>query len=40
MALEVTFRKTGNEIKEAIKNRVKQLKERLDKRNSLLSEFM
>lgn len=40
MSIEVTFRKSGKEIKEAITNRIKQLESRLETRNKSLSEFM
>ncbi len=40
MALELTFRKTGEEIKTAIRNRISQLKERLKHRNNELDNFM
>jgi hypothetical protein len=40
MALELRFRKTGKEIKTALRNRVAQLEQRLVKRNATLDDFM
>ena len=40
MALELRFRKTGKEIKSALRNRVSQLEQRLVKRNAMLDDFM
>lgn len=37
---QITFRKTGREVKEAIAQRLAQLQSRLEKRNQILSEFM
>ena len=36
----IVFRKTGEEIKEAIQNRQKQLQQRLDKRNESLNTLL
>lgn len=40
MSIDVTFKKSGKEIKDAITNRVSQLQSRLEKRNSSLHDFM
>ena len=40
MQHELKFRKSGKEIKEAIKKRITQLQQRLEKRNELLDDFM
>ena len=40
MALELRFRKTGKEIKTALRNRVAQLEQRLINRNATLDDFM
>jgi hypothetical protein len=40
MPINITFRKTGKEIKGAIQNRRQQLTERLVARNAALDEFM
>jgi len=40
MALELRFRKTGKEIKTALRNRVAQLEQRLVKRNASLDDFL
>jgi len=40
MALELRFRKTGKEIKTALRNRVAQLEQRLVKRNATLDDFL
>ena len=37
---QITFRKSGREVKEAIAQRLAQLQSRLEKRNQILSEFM
>jgi hypothetical protein len=36
----ITFRKTGKEIKQAIAQRQQELRSRLDKRNQVLNDFM
>jgi hypothetical protein len=36
----IIFRKTGREIKSAIQSRCKQLRSRLDRRNSVLDQFL
>ncbi len=38
--MNLTFRKTGKEIKVALQNRKRQLQQRLEKRNQVLSEFL
>ena len=40
MSLQITFRKTGREIKAAIAQRQQQLQSRLDRRNAALATFM
>ena len=40
MALEVRFRKTGEEIRAAVRNRIDQLQQRLRKRNETLDVFL
>ena len=40
MALELRFRKTGKEIKTALRNRIAQLEQRLVKRNATLDDFL
>lgn len=40
MAIEIKFRKNGKEIKAAIVDRISQLQERLEKRNTALDNFM
>lgn len=40
MQLQITFRKTGREVKQAIAQRRTQLESRLEKRNRILSEFV
>jgi hypothetical protein len=40
MALELRFRKTGKEIKAALRNRVAQLEQRLANRNAALDDFL
>ncbi|MCU0543794.1 MAG: hypothetical protein MUE44_16710 [Oscillatoriaceae cyanobacterium Prado104] len=40
MPIQITFRKTGKEIKQAIVQRQQELRSRLDKRNQVLNEFM
>jgi hypothetical protein len=40
MPIEIKFRMNGKEIKAAIRNRVAQLQERLEKRNGALDDFM
>ena len=40
MPVQLTFRKSGKEIKEAVGNRLEQLRQRLEKRNQDLSRFM
>jgi len=40
MALELRFRKTGKEIKGALRNRISQLEKRLVKRNATLDNLM
>ena len=40
MPIEIRFRKTGLEIKQAITRRKEQLQSRLDRRNQVLNEFM
>ena len=38
--MDLMFRKTGLEIKEAVRNRAAQLQQRLDRRNRALDQFM
>jgi hypothetical protein len=38
--MKVVFKKSGEEIKQAIRKRQEQLQERLDRRNQALDEFM
>ena len=38
--MNLTFRKTGKEIKAALQNRRQQLQQRLEKRNQALAEFL
>ncbi|NJM63506.1 MAG: hypothetical protein HC849_30410, partial [Oscillatoriales cyanobacterium RU_3_3] len=40
MAIQITFHKTGKEIKQAIVQRQQELRSRLDKRNQVLNDFM
>lgn len=40
MPLEIRFRKTGKDIKAALRNRLSQLEQRLIKRNATLDEFL
>ncbi len=40
MPLEIKFRKTGREIREAVAKRVEQLKSRLEHRNAELEKLM
>lgn len=40
MSINITFRKTGQEIKQAIAKRQQQLQARLDKRNQVLNTFL
>ncbi len=40
MPLEITFKKTGREIREAVAERIKQLKARLERRNIELEKLM
>ena len=40
MPIQITFHKTGKEIKQAIAQRQQQLQSRLDKRNQMLNDFM
>jgi predicted Zn-dependent peptidase len=40
MPIQITFRKTGQEVKHAIAQRQQQLQARLDKRNQVLDEFL
>ena len=40
MPIELSFRKTGKEIKQAVSKRIEQLQQRLDKRNRDLDRFM
>lgn len=40
MPIQITFRKTGKEIKQAVAQRQQQLRSRLEKRNQVLNEFM
>ena len=40
MPLQITFKKSGKEIREAIGSRISQIESRLKKRNSDLSQFM
>ncbi|MGL5063934.1 MAG: hypothetical protein ACRC62_28435 [Microcoleus sp.] len=40
MQIQITFRKTGKEIKQAVAQRQQQLRSRLEKRNQVLNEFM
>lgn len=40
MSLVLKFRKTGKEIKAALRNRITQLEQRLEKRNATLEAFM
>jgi hypothetical protein len=40
MPIQITFRKTGKEIKQAVARRQQQLESRLGRRNQILAEFM
>lgn len=40
LLMEITFRKTGQEVKAAVQNRRTQLQQRLEYRNRVLEEFM
>ncbi len=40
MTLEITFQKTGREVREAVTRRIDQLRSRLDKRNAELDRVM
>lgn len=40
MPIQITFHKTGQEIKQAIEHRQQQLRSRLERRNQTLSEFL
>lgn len=40
MPIQITFRKTGQEIKQAVERRQEQLHSRLDRRNQILTEFL
>lgn len=40
MPIQITFRKTGQEIKQAVQRRQEQLQLRLDRRNQTLNEFL
>jgi len=40
MAIQLTFRKTGKEIKAGLQNRIARLKSRLERRNASLELFM
>lgn len=40
MPLRITFRKTGKEIRQAVRNRISQLEQRLQRRNQSLDLFL
>ena len=40
MEMEIRFRKSGKEIKQALESRVVKIEQRLTKRNAVLEEFM
>jgi hypothetical protein len=40
MTLQVTFQKTGKEIRQAVHNRIEQLQQRLHRRNEALDVFL
>jgi hypothetical protein len=40
MSLEIRFKKSGKQIKDALSSRLVQLQQRLDKRNAILDEFI